>query len=78
MTNHQSLKKTDGGSQKNSYSQSARHFWKDFRNMAGGFMSNRMDKVKHTTHQMKEKAKTVLQKLVSSFKKFNLKSKQMY
>jgi hypothetical protein len=55
--------------QKNSYSQSIKHFLKDLKNMAGGFVTNRMDKLQHKQHQAKEKIKNMFRKLVASFQK---------
>lgn len=55
--------------QKNSYSQSIKHFLKDLKNMAGGFVTNRMDKLQHKQHQAKEKIKNMFCKLVASFQK---------
>ena len=55
--------------QKNSYSQSIKHFLKDLKNMAGGFVTNKMDKLQHKQHQAKEKIKNMFRKLVASFQK---------
>lgn len=55
--------------QKNSYSQSIKHFLKDLKNMAGGFVTNRMDKLQHKQQQVKEKIKNMFRKLVASFQK---------
>ena len=55
--------------QKNSYSQSIKHFLKDLKNMAGGFVTNRMDKLQHKQQQAKEKIKNMFRKLVASFQK---------
>lgn len=60
-----------GDGTKNSYGQSVHHFLKDFKNMAGGFMANRMDRLKHKGQLMKEKAKNLFRKLVSPFKSTN-------
>jgi hypothetical protein len=54
---------------KNSYSQSIRHFLKDLKNMAGGFMANRMDKLQHKHHQAKEKVKNMFRKMLASFRR---------
>ncbi len=53
----------------NSYSQSIRHFLKDLKNMAGGFMANRMDKLQHKHHQAKEKVKNMFRKMLASFRR---------
>lgn len=53
----------------NSYSQSIKHFLKDLKNMAGGFVANRMDKLQNKHHQAKEKIRNMFRKLVASFKK---------
>ncbi|KAI9549847.1 hypothetical protein GHT06_001554 [Daphnia sinensis] len=53
----------------NTYIQSFRHFLKDLKNMAGGFMANRIDKLQHKHHLAKEKVTRIFQKLFTSFRK---------
>lgn len=53
----------------NTYIQSFHHFLKDLKNMAGGFMANRIDKLQHKHHLAKEKLTRIFQKLFTSFRK---------
>ena len=54
---------------RNSYIQSVRHFLQDLKNMAGGFMSNRLDRLEYKRQMVKQKVKEMFRKWLKPFKK---------
>ncbi len=54
---------------RNNYIQSVRHFLQDFKNMAGGFMSNRLDRLEHKRQLVKQKVKNIFRQLLAPFRR---------